>query len=224
MLAQHSDTGAADIGTDIVTDVPEETRIDDLESSSSHEDGTTAIRVLTLGVAVDEGQVLHRQTWMILVLTMGRRPYLRSVARVHVEDAPVPHAAERHESAAVDHDLGPGVVDNLGGGRHLNRQWGWTTIERDSPALGNRCHNRGGGAALRSAVANDVIGMGGVDGLGLDRHRRGAVRVASRWCSKCRRRQHNPHGHKRDSGGETRRTRKNPSNHADFIGWWQSVL
>ena len=57
-----------------------------------------------------------------------------------------------------------------------------------------------------------------IDGLGFERHRGGPIGVACRRFSTCRRGQHNPHGHKCDSSGENRRTRKNPSNHLTVIG------
>jgi hypothetical protein len=63
--------------------------------------------VLAGGVAVDERQVLHGELRGVLVLAVRGGVALRRVARVHVEDAPLAAAAERHLAAAVEDDLRP---------------------------------------------------------------------------------------------------------------------
>ena len=89
---------------------------------------------------------------VVLVLAVRRRPALRLVAGVHVEDAPLAAAAERHLAAAVDHDLGPGVVADLRGGLHGDRHRVGTAVERDDarrPRHG--VDDRGARAARRRA-------------------------------------------------------------------------
>jgi hypothetical protein len=44
---------------------------------------------------------------MILVVAARGRPDLVLVTSVHVEDAPLAAAAQRHEASAVDDDVGP---------------------------------------------------------------------------------------------------------------------
>ena len=90
-------------------------RVDHLEAAAADPDGAAAVVLgLACRVRIDEGEVLHREPRMVLVLAVVGGPHLVRVAGVHVEDARLVAAAERHQSAAVDDDLGAGVVEDLG--------------------------------------------------------------------------------------------------------------
>ena len=168
-LAEHPDRGAAEVGPGRVAGVAEEARVDDLDPAAPHEDGAPAAALDRLAgrVAVGEGQVLHGEPGVVLVLAVRGGPDLGLVAGVHVEDPALAAAAERDLAAAVEHDLRPGVVADLGGGRHRDRDRVRPAVERDDPAGRHRLDHGGRGAAGGRAGADDPVGVGGVDRAGL---------------------------------------------------------
>src|SRR5690606_608311 len=105
VLIEDAHGRAAHVGAGLVAAVPHELGVEDLEPAAAHEDRAAAIGILARGVAVGEGEVLHREARMILVVAVRRGPDLRRIAGVHVEDAARATAAQRHEPAAVDDDL-----------------------------------------------------------------------------------------------------------------------
>ncbi len=155
-------------GPEVGADVAEEAAVDDLELAAAGPDGAAAVVLgLVLGVAVDEGQVLHGQARVVLVVTHGRGPALIGVARVHVQDAGGAAAAEGDQAAAVDDDVGPGVVEDLGRAVEGDGHRVGPTREGDDAAGGDRGDERVAGAAGRGAVANHGAWAGAVGGGGL---------------------------------------------------------
>ena len=73
--------------------------------------------------AVGEDEALHGQDRVLLVLAVPRRPDLRLVARVLVQDPAGALAVERDQAAAVEDDVGL-VVEDLGGRGHRDRRPG----------------------------------------------------------------------------------------------------
>ena len=69
-LIEGADGGAADVRAARVAPVVEEARIHDLEAAPAREDRAAAVRILAGRVAVDEGQVLHGQARVILVVAV----------------------------------------------------------------------------------------------------------------------------------------------------------
>ncbi len=93
VLVEHADRGAPDVRPGVVADVVEEAAVDHLEPPAAHEDRAAAVVLgLALRVAVDEGEVLHRELRVVLVWQWSVVQHLRLVAGVHVED---PHARRR---------------------------------------------------------------------------------------------------------------------------------
>ena len=103
-------------------------------------------------VAVGEDQVLHGQPRVVLVLAVRGGEALPLVAGVHVEDAALAAAAERHLAAAVQHDLRAGRVLDLGGPGHRDGDRGRPAVEADDPARRDRRDHRVGGATGRRAA------------------------------------------------------------------------
>jgi hypothetical protein len=115
VLAEHPDGAAAHIRAFIGADIIEKTAVDGLEPSPAHPDGPAAVIVgFSGGIAIGKGDVLHRQPRMVLVLAMRGGPDLVLIAGVHVQNAGLSPAAERHPAAAIDDDVGVGVVEHFG--------------------------------------------------------------------------------------------------------------
>src|SRR5690606_4909439 len=96
-LTEHADRAAAHVGALLGAGVVEKTRVDHLEPTTPHPDGSTAVVFfLVLRIRVDERQVLHRKARVILIVAMSGGPVLSLVAGVHVEDTRRTTAAERH--------------------------------------------------------------------------------------------------------------------------------
>src|SRR5690606_20675956 len=118
--------------------------------------------VFSLRVPVDEGDVLHGEAWMVLVLAVRRGPALRLVARVHVQDARGPSTAQRHQASTAADDVGTRVVEHLGGAVERDRERVGTAIERDDASTRDGVDERVCRATLRGAVADDVGRIGHV--------------------------------------------------------------
>ena len=111
-----------------------------------------------LGVAIDEGEILHRQPWMVLVVAMRRRPHLVLVAGVHVEDPNAPTAAQRHLPTTIDHDVGVLVVEDLGGAIERDDEWVRPAIKGDHPTARHRFDERIARAAPRRQWSSRAAG------------------------------------------------------------------
>ena len=161
-------------------------RVDDLEPAAAHEDraAAAALRRLAGGVAVGEGQVLHGQLGVVLVLAVRRRPALGLVAGVHVEDPALAATAEGDHAAAVEHDLGAGVVHDLGG---------LVIVIVIGSGPQSKVMMPPGATASTTAAEVHVAGVPspmtgrvrGVDGRGLGRDDGAAVRVEGRGAGRC---------------------------------------
>ena len=127
---------AAEVGPGRVAAVADEARVDHLEPAAAHEDRAAAAALGRLAgrVAVGEGEVLHGEPRVVLVLAVRGGPALRLVAGVHVEDAALAAAAERDLAAAVEHDLGPVGVADLRGRGHRDGDRVRPAVERDDAA------------------------------------------------------------------------------------------
>ena len=99
---------------------------------------------------------------LVLVLAVRRRPDLRRVARVHVQDPALAAAAERHPAASVEHDDG-GCVDHLRGVGHDDGDRVRPAVEGDDPAVGDRIDDSLRRAARWGAGTDHDVGMRGVD-------------------------------------------------------------
>ena len=148
--------------------------------------------VLAGRVAVDERQVLYRQPRAVLVLTVRRSEALGLVAGVLVQDAALPTAAQRDQSAPVEHHLGAGVA-HLRGGGHGDRDRGGATGEGDHTTGRHGGDHRRRCAAGRGTSADDPGRVAAVDRLPVRRYRRVPVGVPGQlgvdWCCgrRCRR-------------------------------------
>ena len=78
-LAQHPQRRAAEVRPGLVAAVADEPRVDHLEPPAADEDrpAAAALGLVAGGVAVGEGQVLHGQPRVVLVLAVRRGPALR---------------------------------------------------------------------------------------------------------------------------------------------------
>lgn len=139
VLAENTDCGAANVGASGFASVSGKDRVHDLQPSPSDEDGTTSASLgrLADGVAVDEVEVLHSQSRMILILAVRSGPNLGLVACVHVENSSIASAGQGDQSASVDHDVRIGVVTDLGCFVHHDRDGIGPAVEDDGSAL---CH------------------------------------------------------------------------------------
>ena len=167
VLAEHAQRAATQIGTGRVAAVGGEHAVDHLHPAATdeHRAAATALAQVAGAVALREVQALDRELWLVLVLAVRRRPDLRLVARVHVQDAPLAGTAEGHLAAAVEHDDGRGV-DHLGGVGHHDRDRVGPAVERDDAAVGRprrrppatcsspvcRCRSPGRDATCRPAA------------------------------------------------------------------------
>ena len=153
VLAEDTQRRSAQIGTGGVAAVGGEAALDHLHPTTAdeHRATATALAQVAGAVALCEMKALDRELRAVLVLAVRRRPDLRRVARVHVEDATLAGPAERHPAAAVEHDDG-GSVDHLGGVGHDDGDRVRPAVEGDDPAVRHRIDNRLRRAARRRAV------------------------------------------------------------------------
>src|SRR5690606_38708486 len=84
-LVEHPDRAAAHVRAGVGADVVEEAGVDGAEAAAADEDRAAAV-LLAPGVAVDEGQVLHDEARVILVVAVRGGPVLGLVAGVLIED------------------------------------------------------------------------------------------------------------------------------------------
>ena len=78
---------------------------DRLEAAATREDRTATIAIFLAEVRPTvEGEVLHRELWMVLVIAVIGRPHLLLIAGVHIKDAGIAAAAQRDVVGAVDRD------------------------------------------------------------------------------------------------------------------------
>ena len=159
--AVGADRRAAEVGTVLVAPVVEERGVDHRELAPLIEDGAAAVArraVLRHGrVSVLERHVLHDELRPVLFPAGLCGVFLRGVAGIHVQDADLAAAAQRHLAAAIEHYLMAGVHD-FGRGGHRDRDRLGAAVEGDIAALGDRFDHRGGRAAGGLADADDVPG------------------------------------------------------------------
>jgi hypothetical protein len=107
VLRQRPDGSASDVRSITLAAVAGEHGVDDAQSPAAGEDGAAAatVELLAARVPVREGQVLDDQLGRGLVLAVRRRPHLRRIAGVHVEDAAPALTAQRHQPASIEDDL-----------------------------------------------------------------------------------------------------------------------
>ena len=180
VLREDLDRGAADVRPGRGAAVAVELAVDHAEPPAADEDRAAAVhRLGARGLAVGEDEALHGQDGVGLVLAVVRRPDLRLVARVLVQDPAGALSVERDEAAPVEDDIGL-VVEDLGGHGHRDRDRVRAAGERDDPALGHGRCDRRTGAARRGAGPDDMVGMRGVHGLGFRWDRSAATGVARR--------------------------------------------
>ena len=184
-VVELADRAASDVGAEVVAQVVEEARVDDLETAALCVDRTAATAIVhtlgnALGVAVDEGDVLNDQlnAGVGVAVTRSGWVHLRLVARGHVEDAEFPAAAQRHLVAAVDDQLGPLVVEDLRRCGEDDRHRIRSTVEGDDAAVCDRSDESVARAARGSAGPDHRGRRRHVLGLGSGRDGRVAVRVA----------------------------------------------
>ncbi len=135
----------------------EEARVDDLEAAAAHEDGApaAAVRVVARRVAVHEREILYREGRRVLIVAVAGGPHLPFVARVLIENADAPATAERDLSAAVDHDLGPLVVEDLRRAVNRDDDRRGPTIEGNDPTERDGGDERVRGAACGCPSPDD---------------------------------------------------------------------
>ena len=136
VLGERANRAAAEVRAVAVAAVVDERRVDDAQPAAAVED-----RAAAAAVEVARRSSCRRRSarfWTTsarrgLVLAVRRRPHLRRVAGVHVEDAAPALPAQRHQPAAVEDDQRAGVPD-LGRGRHPDRDRRRAAREADDAA------------------------------------------------------------------------------------------
>src|SRR5690606_23325901 len=142
--------------------VVDEAHVDRLEPTARSKDGSSASGdafALCLGVYVGEGNDLHGEPGMILVVAMWSGIALRFVAGVHVEDKRLSGRAQSNESSPINHHHVVRIVDDLSGLAHRNGMGGISTVKDDHSSLGYRRDHCLTCAALGGAVAHHRSGL-----------------------------------------------------------------
>ena len=182
VLRERPDGGAAQIGARRIAPVVRERRVDDSSCPPRSKIAPPPPPSTCWPVELPS---VNAMFWITslgrrLVVAVRRRPHLRRVARVLVEDPAPAGAAERHQAAAVQHDPGARIA-HLGGRAHGDRDRMGPAGEADDAARPNRGDDCGRGAAGRRAAADDVVRMGRVHqpARGGDRYGMGTPRAAA---------------------------------------------
>ena len=183
-MAEHPDGAAAHIRAFIGADIVEKAAVDGLESSPAHPHGPAAVKFgFSGGIAIGKGDVLYRQSRMILVLAMRGGPDLIRIAGVHVQNAGSPPSAERHQAAAIDDDVGVGIVEHLGRSWECYRDRIRTAVEYNGPPLGDGIDKGFSAATLWRSVADNLIGGCYLFEVRFGGYRCGTGRIAGRWAT-----------------------------------------